>query len=317
MPVDMRARLGGAELPNPVLAAAGCAGAGRELAQFIDVNRVGAIISKSIMTEPRAGNPSPRLAETPSGLLNSVGLQGPGIDAYLQRDLPWLLSRGARVVVSIAGQTFREYGTLAARLSDAAGVSAVEINLSCPNAEDAGRLFALDPQTAGTVVARVRGSLRYDIPVFAKLSPDVTDIVAVAGACVAAGADGLSLINVMLGMAIDPGTLRPALAGAYGGLSGPAIRPVAVRCVWQVREAFPDLPIIGAGGVRTGRDALELLLAGASMVGVGTAIIHDPSACSRVLRELEEELAAIGVDRVADVVSQAHGRVARGLARRA
>jgi dihydroorotate dehydrogenase (NAD+) catalytic subunit len=317
MPVDMRARLGGAEVPNPVLAAAGCAGAGRELAQFIDVNRVGAIISKSIMTEPRAGNPSPRLAETPSGLLNSVGLQGPGIDAYLQRDLPWLLSRGARVVVSIAGQTFREYGTLAARLSDAAGVSAVEINLSCPNAEDAGRLFALDPQTAGTVVARVRGSLRYDIPVFAKLSPDVTDIVAVAGACVAAGADGLSLINVMLGMAIDPGTLRPALAGAYGGLSGPAIRPVAVRCVWQVREAFPDLPIIGSGGVRTGRDALELLLAGASMVGVGTAIIHDPSACSRVLRELEEELAAIGVDRVTDVVSQAHGRVSRGLVRRA
>jgi dihydroorotate dehydrogenase (NAD+) catalytic subunit len=167
------------------------------------------------------------------------------------------------------------------------------------------------------VVARVRGSLRYDIPVFAKLSPDVTDIVAVAGACVAAGADGLSLINVMLGMAIDPGTLRPALAGAYGGLSGPAIRPVAVRCVWQVREAFPDLPIIGTGGVRTGRDALELLLAGASMVGVGTAIIHDPSACSRVLRELEEELAAIGVDRVADVVSQAHGRVSRGLVRRA
>ena len=317
MPADMRARLGGTELPNPVLAAAGCAGAGRELAQFIDVDRVGAIISKSIMTEPRTGNPSPRLAETPSGLLNSVGLQGPGIDAFLQRDLPWLLSRGARVVVSIAGQTFRDYGALAARLSDAAGVSGVEINLSCPNAEDAGRVFALDPQTAGTVVARVRGSLRYDIPVFAKLSPDVTDIVAVAGACVAAGADGLSLINTVLGMTIDPGTLRPALAGAFGGLSGPAIRPVAVRCLWQVREAFPDVPIIGTGGVRTGRDALELLLAGASMVGVGTAIIHDPSACSRVLRELEEELAALGVDRVADVVSQAHGRVSRGLARRA
>ena len=316
MPADMRVRLGAAELPNPVLAAAGCAGAGRELAQFIEVDRVGAIISKSIMTEPRTGNPSPRLTETPSGLLNSVGLQGPGIDAFLQRDLPWLLSRGARVVVSIAGQTFREYGALAARLSDAAGVSAVEINLSCSNAEDAGRLFALDPQTAGTVVARVRGSLRYDIPVFAKLSPDVTDIVAVAGACVTAGADGLSLINAVLGMAIDHATLRPALAAAYGGLSGPAIRPVAVRCVWQVREAFPDVPIIGTGGVRTGRDALEMLLAGASMIGVGSAIINDPSACSRVLRELEEELAAIGVDRVADVVSQAHGRVSRGLVRR-
>jgi dihydroorotate dehydrogenase (NAD+) catalytic subunit len=320
MPADMRTRLGQAELPNPVLAAAGCAGTGRELAQFTDVARVGAIISKSIMTEPRTGNPAPRLAETPSGLLNSVGLQGPGIDAFLQRDLPWLLSRGARAVVSIAGQTVREYGALAARLSDAAGVSAVEINLSCPNAEDAGRLFALDPQTAGTVVAAVRGSLRYDIPVFAKLSPDVTDIAAVAGACVTAGADGLSLINALLGMTIDPERLRPALAGTYGGLSGPAVRPVAVRCVWQVREAFPDVPIIGTGGVRTGRDALELLLAGASMIGVGTALVHDPSACSRVARELEEELTAIGADRVADVVGQAHGghgRIARGLVRRA
>ena len=320
MPADMRARLGQLELPNPVLAAAGCAGAGRELAQFIDVARVGAIISKSIMTEPRTGNPAPRLAETPSGLLNSVGLQGPGIDAFLQRDLPWLLSHGARAVVSIAGQTVREYGALAARLSDAAGVSAVEINLSCPNAEEAGRLFALDPPTAGSVVAAVRASLRHDIPVFAKLSPDVTDIVAVAAACVGAGADGLSLINVVLGMAIDPGTMRPALAGAYGGLSGPAVRPVAVRCVWQVAEAFPGVPIIGTGGVRTGRDALELLLAGASLVGVGTAIVHDPSACSRVVRELEEELAAIGADQVADVIGQAHGghgRLARGLARHA
>jgi dihydroorotate dehydrogenase (NAD+) catalytic subunit len=320
MPADMRARLGPVELPNPVLAAAGCAGAGRELAQFVDVARVGAIISKSIMTEPRTGNPAPRLAETPSGLLNSIGLQGPGIDAFLQRDLPWLLSHGARVVVSIAGQTVREYGALASRLSDAAGVCAVEINLSCPNAEDAGRLFALDPATAGSVVAAVRGSLRYDIPVFAKLSPDVTDIVAVAGACVAAGAGGLSLINVVLGMAIDPRTMRPALAGAYGGLSGPAVRPVAVRCVWQVAEAFPDVPIIGTGGVRTGRDALELLLAGAWMVGVGTAIVHDPSACSRVARELEEELAAIGADHVADVIGRAHGghgRVFGGLAQRA
>jgi dihydroorotate dehydrogenase (NAD+) catalytic subunit len=221
-------------------------------------------------------------------------------------------------VVSIAGQTVREYGALAARLSDAAGVSAVEINLSCPNAEDAGRLFALDPTTAGSVVAAVRASLRHDIPVFAKLSPDVTDIVAVAGTCVAAGADGLSLVNVVLGMAIDPATMRPALAGAYGGLSGPAIRPVAVRCVWQVAEAFPDVPIIGTGGVRTGRDALELLLAGAWMIGVGTAIMHDPSACSRVVRELEEEVAAIGADQVADVIGQAHGghgRAARGLAR--
>jgi len=319
MPADMRSRLGPVELPNPVLAASGCAGAGRELAQFIDIARVGAIVSRSIMTEPRTGNPAPRLAETPSGLLNSAGLPGPGIDAFLQRDLPWLLSRGGRVVVSIAGQTIREYGALASRLSGAAGVSAVEINLSCPNAEDAGRPFALEPEAGSSVVAVVRGSLRTDVPVFAKLSPDVTDIVAMAAACLASGADGLSLINVLLAMAIDAWTTSPALAGAYGGLSGPAIRPVAVRCIWQVREAFPDVPIIGTGGVRTGRDALELLLAGASLVGVGTAIVNDPSACSRVLRELEEEMAVIGADRVADVIGMAHGargRVPRGLARR-
>jgi dihydroorotate dehydrogenase (NAD+) catalytic subunit len=316
MPADMRARFGQVELPNLVLAAAGCAGAGRELAQFIDVARVGALITKSIMADAHTGNPAPRLIETPSGMLNSVGLQGPGVDTFLQRDLPWLLSRGARVVVSIAGRTVGEYAALAARLSGTAGVTAIEVNLSCPNAEDGGRLFALDPQQAGSVIAAVQGSARHDVAVFAKLSPDVTDIVAVASACVTAGADGLSLINTLLGLAIDPMTMRPVLAGTYGGLSGPAIHPVAVRCVWQVRAAFPDVPIIGAGGVRTGRDALELLLAGASMIAVGTEIIHDPSACSRVLKELEEELAAIGADRAADVAGQAHGRIPRGLARR-
>jgi dihydroorotate dehydrogenase (NAD+) catalytic subunit len=306
MPADVRARLGQAELPNLVLAAAGCAGAGRELAQFIDVARVGALISKSIMAEPHTGNPAPRLAETPSGLLNSVGLQNPGIDAFLQRDLPWLLSRGARVVVSIAGQTIREYAGLAGRLSDTAGVTAIEVNLSCPSAEDAGQAFALDPQRAGSVIAAVRGSARYDIPVFAKLSPDVTDIVTIARACVAAGADGLSLINTLLGMAIDTKTMRPVLAGLTGGLSGPAIRPVAVRCIWQVRQALPDVPIIGMGGVRTGRDAFELILAGAAMVSLGTVIFHDPGACDRVLRELTDELTRAGAERLADVIGLAH-----------
>src|ERR1700745_2023370 len=229
MPADMRARLGQTELPNLVLAAAGCAGAGRELAQFIDVARVGALISKAIMAEPHTGNPAPRLPETPSGLLNSVALQNPGIDAFLQRDLPWLLSRGARVVVSIAGQTIREYAGLASRLSDAAGVTAIEVNLSCPSAGDAGQPFALDPQRSGSVIAAVRGSARHDIPVFAKLSPDVTDLVAGASACVTAGADGLSLINPLLGMAIAPATMRPLLAGRYGGLSGPALQAVPGR----------------------------------------------------------------------------------------
>jgi len=239
-------------------------------------------------------------------MLNSIGLQGPGIDAFLQRDLPWLLSRGARAVVSIAGGTVDEYAELAARLSGASGVTAVEVNISCPNVEDRGQVFACDPAAATAVIEAVRGRLRHDIPVFAKLSPDVTDIVAIAGACVAAGADGLSMINTLLGMAIDPHTLRPVLAGTTGGLSGPAIRPVAVRCVWQVHEAFPDVPVIGMGGVRTGWDALELILAGAAMVSVGTVIFHDPSACARIVRELEEELASRGIDRVADAIGLAH-----------
>jgi dihydroorotate dehydrogenase (NAD+) catalytic subunit len=246
------------------------------------------------------------MAETPSGILSSVGMQGPGIDAFLQRDLPWLLSRGARVVVSIAGGSTGEYTELAARLSDAAGVTAIEVNLSCPNAEDRGNVFAAAPDAAGRLIEAVRGSTRYDIPVLAKLSPDVTDIVAIARACVGAGADGLAMINTVPAMVIDTDTMRPAVAGVTGGLSGPAIRPVAVRCVWQVREAFPDVPIIGIGGVRTGRDALELLLAGAAMVGVGTAIFHDPSACERISRELEEELMSHGVERVADIIGLAH-----------
>src|SRR5271165_6745107 len=318
MPADMRARLGPgvqAELPNLVLAAAGCAGAGRELAQFVDVARVGALISKSIMAEPHTGNPAPRLAETPSGMLNSIGLQGPGVDAFLQRDLPWLLSRGARAVVSIAGGSVGEYADLATRLSDAAGVTAIEVNISWPNVEHRGQVFACNPDSSAAVVEAVRARARYDIPVFAKLSPDVTDIVAIAKACVSAGADGLSMINTLLGMMIDTDTMQPRLAGLTGGLSGPAIRPVAVRCIWQVREALPAIPIIGMGGVRTGKDALELILAGASMVSVGTTIFHDPSACARILRELEEELTARGVERLGDVVGLAHE--ARALAGRA
>lgn len=306
MPVDLRTRLGHVELPNPVLTASGCAGAGRELAQFLDVAKVGAIVTKSVTISPRAGRPTPRMAETPSGMLNSIGLQGPGIDAFLQRDLPWLLSRGARAVVSIAGGAVEEFAELAERLSAAAGVTAIEVNISCPNVEDRGQVFACDPAAAAAVVEAVRARARYDVPVVAKLSPDVTDIVAVARACVDAGADGLSMINTLLGMAIDTATMRPALAGATGGLSGPAIRPVAVRCVWQVREALPDVPIVGMGGVRTGRDALELILAGAAMVSVGTAVFHDPSACGRVLRELEEELTRLGAERLVDVIGLAH-----------
>jgi dihydroorotate dehydrogenase (NAD+) catalytic subunit len=302
----MTVELAGVEFPNPIFTASGCAAAGRELSPYLDVSALGAVVTKSIMLRPRAGRATPRMAETPSGMLNSIGLQGPGIDSFVDDDLPWLADHGARAIVSIAGTSADEYSKLAQRLRGRRGLSMVEVNISCPNVEDRGHVFACDPAAAAAVIAGVRRSLPQEIPVFAKLSPDVTDIVAVAEACVRAGANGLSLINTLLGLAIDTTTMRPVLAGVTGGLSGPAIRPVAVRCIWQVRQALPDVPIIGMGGVRTGLDALELMLAGAAAVSVGTVVFHDPSAPARILRELAEALAERGVERVADIVGLAH-----------
>jgi dihydroorotate dehydrogenase (NAD+) catalytic subunit len=304
--VDLATTLAGVRFPNPVFTASGCAAAGRELAQFLDLADLGAVVTKSVMVAPRSGRPTPRMVETPSGMLNSIGLQGPGIDAFLAADLPWLVGSGARAVVSIAGGSVAEYVRLATKLRSAPGVAMVEVNISCPNVADRGQVFACDPAAAAEVVAAVRRQSAPRIPVFAKLSPDVTDIVAIARACVNAGADGLSMINTLLGMAIDPVTLRPTLAGVTGGLSGPAIRPVAVRCVWQVHAALPDVPILGMGGIRTGSDALEFLAAGASAVSVGTAVFGDPRAPVRVLAELSQALAERGIGRVADVVGIAH-----------
>ena len=306
MTVDMSTSLSGAVFPNPVMTASGCAAAGRELSQFFDVATLGAVVTKSIMLAPRSGRPTLRMAETPSGMLNSIGLQGPGIDAFLERDLRWLVEAGARAVVSIAGGSVTDYATLAGRLPASAGVTAIEVNISCPNVESRGEVFACDPVAAGAVLAAVRSATDPAVPVFAKLSPDVTDIVAVATACAEAGADGLTLINTLLGMAIDPLSMRPTLAGTTGGLSGPAIRPVAVRAIWQVHRALPAVPIMGVGGVRTGLDALELVLAGAAAVQVGTAIFGDPSAPVRVLGELEAALAERGFAKFTDAIGFAH-----------
>jgi dihydroorotate dehydrogenase (NAD+) catalytic subunit len=304
--VDLSTTLAGIDFPHPVFTASGCAAAGRELGQFFDVASIGAITTKSIMLAPRAGRPTPRMAETPSGMLNAIGLQGPGIDAFLDKDLPWLIEHGARAVVSIAGSSVDEYAVLTQKLRGRAGVTAIEVNISCPNVESRGQVFACDPVAASAVVKAVR---RYaDVPILVKLSPDVTDIVEIARSCVDAGADGLSLINTLLGMAIDTRTMRPQLGGITGGLSGPAIRPVAVRAVWQVRQWLPDVPILGMGGIRSGRDALEFLLAGASAVSVGTAIFNDPMAPVRIGRELAAELAALGVTALRDIVGAAHGR---------
>ncbi|HEX4698425.1 MAG TPA: dihydroorotate dehydrogenase [Actinomycetes bacterium] len=304
--VDLTTRLGDLELPNAVLTASGCAAAGRELGQFFDVGELGAVVTKSIMLEPRSGRATPRMAETPSGMLNSIGLQGPGIDAFLEHDLPWLHEHGARAVVSIAGSSVEEYAELAGRLRGAPGLVGLEVNISCPNVENRGLVFACDPGAAAEVVAAVRRHTAPAVPVLAKLSPDVTDIVAIARSCVDAGADGLSMINTLLGMVIDLDTMRPVLAGVTGGLSGRAVKPVAVRCIWQVHAALPEVPILGMGGVASGLDALELVLAGASAVSVGTAIFHDPSAPVRVLGELADALAARGFASLRDAVGHAH-----------
>ena len=305
MSVDMSTRLGAVEFPNPVFTASGCAAAGRELDQFVDVTSLGGVVTKSIMLEPRSGRPTPRMAETPSGMLNSIGLQGPGIEHFVEHDLAWLVQRGARPVVSIAGGSVEDYAKLAARLRGAP-LSMLEVNISCPNVEDRGQVFACDARASAEVLSAVRRAAAPDVPVFAKLSPDVTDIVEIARSCVDAGADGLSMINTLLGVVIDTDTMRPALAGITGGLSGPAIRPVAVRCVWQVHAALPDVPLLGMGGIRTGLDALEFVLAGASAVSVGTVVFHDPGAPARVLAELQQALADRGIERLSDAVGLAH-----------
>ncbi|MGB7980450.1 MAG: dihydroorotate dehydrogenase [Candidatus Nanopelagicales bacterium] len=312
--VAMATTLGRLDLPDPVLTASGCAAAGRELAPFLDLRAIGAVVTKSIMLEARSGRPTPRMAETPSGMLNSIGLQGPGIEAFIATDLRWLREHGIRTVVSIAGGSVVEYQKLAQRLRHEPGIAAIEVNISCPNVESRGQVFACDPFSAGSVVAAVRRHTALDIPVLAKLSPDVTDIVAIARSVLEAGADGLSLINTLLGMVIDPDTMRPMLGGMTGGLSGPAIRPVAVRAIWQVHAAYPKVPILGMGGIRTGQDAFEFLLAGASAVSVGTAVFNDPHAPARISAELRDILAERGIARLTDAVGLGHTMQARHVA---
>lgn len=302
MSVDLSVELCGLRLRNPVLVASGTFGYGSEYTDLVDVSSLGALVTKAVTLEPRAGNPPPRICETPAGMLNAIGLQNPGVDAFITDYLPRLRQLGTPIIANIAGNTVEEYAEVAGRLDAAGGLAGLEINISCPNVKQGGIQFGTDPAAAAGVVKAVRASTR--LPLIAKLSPNVTDIVAIAGSVAEAGADALSLINTLLGMAIDVRTRRPVLANVVGGLSGPAIKPVALRMVWQVSQAV-DLPILGMGGITTAEDALEFILAGATAVAVGTANFLNPRATTDIIQGLKEYCQHQGISDINDLVGLA------------
>ncbi|MCR4443340.1 MAG: dihydroorotate dehydrogenase [Peptococcaceae bacterium] len=293
--VNLAVDLAGVRLKNPVMTASGCFGFGREYCDFYDLSLLGAVVVKGITLQPRLGNPPPRIAETPAGLLNSVGLQNPGVDYVIREEIPWLANFGVPVIVNINGHSSEEFGELAARLDGVPGVAALEVNISCPNVKEGGMFFGTDPAMASEVVKSARKRTR--LPLIVKLSPNVTDIVLIARAVEEAGADAVSLINTLLGMAIDTRTRRPALASVVGGLSGPAVKPVALRMVWQVSRAV-NIPVVGMGGIVRAEDAVEFMLAGATAVAVGSGAFYDPLCAVKVIEGLERWLEK---EKIADV----------------
>ncbi|MGI8775139.1 MAG: dihydroorotate dehydrogenase [Actinomycetota bacterium] len=294
--------LGSLELNSPVLVASGTFGAGREGSVFIDLSKLGGVIVKSMTPTAWKGKPTPRMCETPSGMLNAIGIQNKGVDHFITEDLPWLIKKEATVFASIAGNTVEEFVKVADKLrTGGRGIAAVEINISCPNLEDRNHMFAHSAESTAAVVAGVRKALPR-LPLFPKLSPNVTSLVEIADAAVEAGADGLSLINTLFGMAIDVETRRPKLAGTTGGLSGPAIRPVAVRAIHEVHQAHPHVPLIGQGGVGDATDALEMILAGASAVAVGTMNFVDPRTCMQVSEGIASYMKRHEIGAISDLV---------------
>lgn len=290
---DLSVRLGPLMLRNPVMAASGCCGFGQELAEWIPLSALGALVVKGTTLRPRRGNPPPRVWETPAGMLNAIGLQNDGVEDLVGRKLPWLREQDVPIIVNIAGETVGEFAELARILDRAPGVAALELNVSCPNVRAGGMQFGVCATGVAEVTSAVREATR--LPVITKLSPNVTDIVEMARAAVEAGADALSLINTLLGMAIDPETRRPRLANITGGLSGPAVRPVAVRMVWQVARAV-HVPIIGLGGISRAEHALEFIIAGASAVCIGTGLFADPQCPIAVVDGLRDYMARHGLE---------------------
>jgi dihydroorotate dehydrogenase (NAD+) catalytic subunit len=299
---DLSVKLGALELKTPVLAASGTYGAGREAEAFVDLSQIGGIIVKSMTLVPWRGKPTPRMAETPSGMLNAIGIQNKGVDYFIAEDLPWLIKRKATVFASIAGNTVDEFVRVADKLrTGGRGLAGVEVNISCPNLEDRNNMFAHSTSAAAEVVSGVKEALPR-LPVFPKLSPNVTSLTEIAGAVIDAGADGLSLINTVLGMTIDVETRTPMLAGTFGGLSGPAIRPIAVRAIHEVHREFPHVPIIGQGGIMTARDALEMIIAGASAVGVGTANFVDPRSPVLIAKGIHDYLTSHELTNISELI---------------
>ncbi len=297
--VDLRVSLGRLELSNPVLVASGTFGYVREMSPFIRLERLGGVIPKTVTARPRAGNPTPRTVETASGLLNAIGLDNDGIDHFIDHHLPYLRTVGTSVIANIAGEDEDQFVAMSERLGDEPGLAAIELNISCPNVSH-GLDLGIDAASVGRLVRRVRSAC--PLPIIAKLTPNVTNVVPIAAAAAEAGADAVSLINTLRGMAVDWKKRRPILAYDVGGLSGPAIKPVALRMVWDVARALPGLPIMGIGGIGNADDALEFLVAGASAVQVGTATFYDPTAAERLLDDLATRLDESGIRSLPEII---------------
>jgi dihydroorotate dehydrogenase (NAD+) catalytic subunit len=295
---NLSVQLGRLRLQNPILVASGTFGYAREMAAYVDYRRLGGIIPKTITPLPRPGNPPPRTCETSSGMLNSIGLDNDGLDAFIEKHLHHLLQLGTAIIANVAGKTVDEFAMMAARLGQVPGLAAIELNISCPNVSG-GVDFGTNPDLTRRVVSAVREAC--PLPVIAKLTPNVTDITVIATAAKDGGADAVSLVNTFQGMAVDWRKRRPVLGNKIGGLSGPAIKPLALRCVWQVAQKV-DIPIIGIGGIATLDDVMEFLVTGAGAVQIGTASFYDPSVSSRLIAELDEALTGLGVAGVRDVV---------------
>lgn len=294
-------QLPGLQLKNPVMPASGCFGFGREFSEVYDLNLLGSIMIKAATVEPRFGNPTPRVAETPAGMLNAIGLQNPGLEKVISEELTWLAQYDVPIIANVAGSTVEDYVEVAKEISKSPNVHALELNISCPNVKTGGIAFGTIPEVAKDLTRKVKDVS--EVPVYVKLSPNVTNIVDMAKAVEAGGADGLTMINTLIGMRIDIKTARPIIANRTGGLSGPAIKPVAIRMIHEVSQHV-DLPIIGMGGIQSAEDVIEFFYAGASAVAVGTANFVDPFICPTIIEELPELLKSLGYDHI----SQCTGR---------